>query len=137
MKKKSLPKLRETLWRWFSEFIRLRDSNDDGIGQCISCGKFVRIGIGKADAGHYYPKGNTYAALSYDEKNVNVQCSHCNRFLEGNKQGYEKGLIKKYGSDVIQYLDIKKGNKTKYYGFMYEALIIEYKQKVKKLRKQK
>ena len=31
------------LGRVFSHFIRLRDSDEHGVGQCISCGKFIVV----------------------------------------------------------------------------------------------
>ena len=55
------------LVKLFSEFIRLRDSNEHGLGQCISCGKFITVWrdnvkfVKTAHAGHYYSRGASKA----------------------------------------------------------------------------
>ena len=67
----------------------------------------------------------------YDEKNVNGQCIYCNMFLAGNIQGYQIGLIKKYGKEVLQHLEIKKNNISNLGKFELSVLIDEYKDKIK------
>jgi len=116
--------------RIFSEYIRLRDADSNGYIRCISCGKLIHWK--EADAGHYVNR--KHMSLRFDEKNVNAQCRACNRFDEGNMMGYNRGLIKKYGSDVIQYFEMKKGNISKMGVFEYQILIAEYQNKVKKLK---
>ena len=107
----------------FNKFIRLRDY---GL-PCISCRRYVKL-----QAGHYYNAGN-YASLRFDEKNVNGQCFDCNVNKEGNKQGYREGLIKKYGEDVLIYLEIKKNNISKLGVFELNLLTAVYKKKIKEL----
>lgn len=111
----------------FSRYIRLRDANQYGYCRCISCGKIVHWK--ECDAGHYVNR--RHMGLRYDEKNVNAQCRACNRFDEGNQIGYTRGLIKKYGSEVIQYLEVKKHNTACFSNAAYEALIKEYTKKIK------
>jgi len=142
---KTIRQLDKKLWRIFSKYIRLRDCDNNGMGKCISCGKPIwvfriedKIHFNQqAHAGHYYNKGSNYRALKYDEKNVNLQCCHCNTFLEGNKQGYKKGLIKKYGEEVLQYLEIKKSNQCKWSYGEYEVLIKHYTQKLNDLLRER
>ena len=122
---------REKLDKVFSEYIRLRDTDERGIGRCISCGKVIHWKEG--DAGHYVNR--KHLSLRYDEKNVNLQCRSCNRFDEGNNIGYQKGLIEKYGIDVIDYLAVKKFNYCKLSIVEYESLIRYYKEKVKQFNK--
>jgi hypothetical protein len=71
----------------------------------------------------------------YDEKNVNGQCVYCNMHLSGNIQGYREGLIKKYGEEVLQHLEIKKNNISNLGKFELSVLIDEYKDKIKELKK--
>lgn len=122
--------LKAKLWEVFSKFIRMRDSNRDYF-TCISCGVPQKKSGGNLQAGHYF-KSEMYPAIRYDEKNVNGQCRNCNIFKEGNRQGYEKGLIKKYGPEIILLLDIKKNNYCKMGRFEYEVLIKEYESKIPK-----
>lgn len=125
--------LKDKLDRIFSEFIRLRDSDNDGYCRCISCNGIHHWK--NMDAGHYVNR--SIMSLRYDEKNVNAQCRHCNRFLEGNAIGYNHGLIEKYGDSVTSYLNIKRFNLCKMGKVEYETLIKYYKGKVSELKKEK
>lgn len=126
-------KWKDKLDRVFSEYIRLRDSDGNGYGRCISCGRIVHWK--DADAGHYVNR--KHMSLRYDEKNVNLQCRSCNRFDEGNMAGYALGLEEKYGSQVHNYLRIKKHNHAHYSEVVYKELIRYYKNLIDELKKQK
>jgi 5-methylcytosine-specific restriction endonuclease McrA len=119
----------DALDRIFSEYIRRRDSDENGYGRCISCGKIVHWK--DADAGHFVNRA--HMALRYDEKNVNLQCRSCNRFDEGNSIGYSEGLVRKYGPEVLDYLKIKKHNLCKFGKFEIDLLKKEYKRKIKEI----
>lgn len=112
----------------FSIFIRKRDTVK-GFGNCISCGKIITFE--NSDCGHYINR--KHMSTRYDEKNCNAQCRACNRFDEGNIQGYRKGLIAKYGENEVDKLEIKKFNTCHFGVFEYKLLIEEYKNKIKKL----
>lgn len=87
--------------RVFNAYIRERD-RDTG---CISCGG----NLGESfDAGHYASRGSSNA-LRYHTANVNGQCRKCNRFLAGNIIGYRKGLLQRYGNEIVDYLDNYRG----------------------------
>ena len=125
--------LKAKLDRIFSEFIRLRDSDENGYIRCISCNSIHKWK--ESDAGHYVNR--SIMSLRYDEKNVNAQCRHCNRFQEGNMIGYNHGLIDKHGDSVISYLNIKRFNFCKMGDVEYNSLIKYYQRKVKELKKEK
>lgn len=124
---------KETLDKIFSEYIRIRDSDDKGLIRCISCGKIVPWK--ESDCGHYINRKHN--STRYDEKNCNAQCRSCNRFDEGNIQGYRSGLISKYGQWVVNVLELKKYNYCKMGQFEIDILGKEYKQKLKYLKIQK
>ena len=84
LKKKS-PNLKNKLDTVFSRFIRLRDARKDGTFQCISCGRILPLD--QADCGHYINR--QHMSTRFSEKNCNAQCRSCNRFDEGNMQGYD------------------------------------------------
>lgn len=117
----------------FSEFIRLRDSIEDGICRCISCGKTDHYK--KMDAGHFINR--KHLSLRFSEVNVNAQCRSCNRFDEGNFEGYRRGLIKKYGPEIIEKLYALKNLSQKFTKFEIDASVKYYKEKVKLLKKEK
>jgi hypothetical protein len=108
--------------RVFSIWIRHRDTKD-GYGFCISCGKPITFET--CDCGHYINR--RHMATRFDEINCNGQCRNCNRFDEGNIQGYRKGLIKKHGIEKVELLEFRKHNKTYYNDIIYKELIKKYK----------
>ena len=121
--------LKSKLDTLFSQYIRLRDTDENGYGKCISCGKIIHWKDG--DAGHYVNR--KHMSLRYDEKNVNLQCRACNRYDEGNMIGYNHGLVEKYGDGAINYLNIKRHNICKMGKVEYEALIKHYHKKIREL----
>lgn len=108
----------------FNAYIRRRDRRL----RCISCGSGA-----VEQAGHYWPTSLCpQPSMRFNEKNVNGQCVSCNIFKEGNRQGYRKGLIKKYGRGVIEELDVIRSIKQNPWGtFEYKAMIKFYQQKIK------
>ena len=80
----------------FNAFIRERDKDEP----CISCGEYRDL-----CAGHYWAAGN-YESVRFNEVNVNGQCEQCNGHLHGNLILYGKGLVKKYGQEEVDELDI-------------------------------
>ena len=123
-------KLIDKLDKVFSLFIRLRDSQN-GAFKCISCGQWKRFE--QADCGHYVNR--QHMALRYSEMNCNAQCRKCNRFMEGNIQGYRKGLIEKYGEPQVELLESMQNQTCKISEFELEQMIIFYTEKVKELQK--
>jgi hypothetical protein len=90
----------------FNAWIRNRDRDGDYF-TCISCDRTLKIenyaNGSNYHAGHYYP--GTESALKFNEVNVNGQCGRCNTHLSANLIGYRKGLVKKYGEDIVKELD--------------------------------
>ena len=119
--KKTVKSLRKKLALVFNKFIRLRDKDK----KCISCG--VRK---VQQAGHYWSTSQCpHPSMRFNEKNVNGQCTYCNSFLEGNRQGYREGLLKKYGKKVLEDLDIQRSFKKSQWGtFEYQSMIKAYKE---------
>ena len=119
-------KLIEKLDREFSLFIRHRDSKN-GSFVCISCHKPKPFE--QADCGHYFNR--QYISVRFDLVNCNAQCRKCNRFQEGNIQGYREGLVDKFGKQALNELTVRKVTTKKYTLFELEKTIEYYKQKNK------
>ena len=128
MKTKKKPDLKAKLDKVFSEYIRKRDTRN-GVFKCISCGRILPYE--QADCGHYINR--KHMSTRFDEMNCNAQCISCNRFDEGNIQGYRRGLVSLYGEQQVNLLEAKKHNFRKYSDFEYEVLIKHYKEEIKKL----
>lgn len=103
---KNISWYKKILWRWFSQYIRLRDSDENGICTCITCGRKHRWNGGQIDAGHYIPK-NKGNAIYFDEQDVNAQCKYCNKYLHGNIGSYIIAIDKKYGPGTATTLELK------------------------------
>ena len=128
MKTKKKPDLKAKLDKVFSEYIRKRDTRN-GVFKCISCGRILPYE--QADCGHYINR--KHMSTRFDEMNCNAQCRSCNRFDEGNIQGYRRGLVSEYGEQKVLLLESKKNTTRKYSDFEYEILIKHYKEEIKKL----
>jgi len=124
------PTTKGTLDRVFSEYIRRRDADSNGFVRCISCGKI--LSWQESDCGHFINRKHN--ATRYDEINCNAQCRSCNRFDEGNMQGYRKGLIAKYGLKAVENLEIKKFNTCKLGKNEIAVLVQIYRSKLKGLK---
>jgi len=100
VKQKSHRQLEKQLKRVFSEYIRLRDSNEHGYVQCITCPKVYHWR--RIHAGHFVP--SVKSATRYHEKNVHGQCAWCNSFLEGQQYLYAKRIDERYGEGTAEFL---------------------------------
>ena len=129
MKTKRPTGLKAKLDKVFSQYIRLRDRMPGGVFRCISCGQIKPIE--QADCGHYINR--QHMATRFSEINCNAQCRSCNRFDEGNMQGYRRGLVQKYGEQRVLLLESMKHETRKYTDFEYEALIKHYRAEIKKM----
>lgn len=128
--KSTRSKLIEKLDNVFSMFIRLRDSNANDTFRCISCGRLLPFE--QADCGHYINR--KHMSLRFSEKNCNAQCRSCNRFDEGNIQGYRRGLIAKYGESTVILIEAMKNETNKLSVFELEYMIDHYRKEVKRLK---
>ena len=117
----------------FSMYIRLRDCMPNGYFRCISCGQIKPFE--QADCGHYLNR--QHMATRFSEINCNSQCRKCNRFDEGNIQGYRNGLIAKYGEQKVLLLESSKYTTKQFSDFEYKELIKYYTVLVKKLKTEK
>lgn len=130
---KSSRSLEDKLWRVFSEYIRLRDTNDLGYGPCCSCGRMLHWKDG--DAGHFV--GRRHKSLKFNERNVHLQCRSCNRFNAGEQYVYGKFLDRKYGPGTAEMLVALAKTSVRTADVVYALLIDDYKKRVAHLKEKK
>ena len=130
---KKTPNFKVKLDKVFSLYIRYRDCMPNGYFRCISCGQIKPFE--QADNGHYINR--QHMSTRFSEMNCNAQCRKCNRFDEGNIQGYRKGLISKYGERNVDLLELKKNTTRRYSDFEYKELIKYYTVLANKIKKDK
>ena len=139
-KSKSLNNLRVIAQKYFNLFIRLRDTDENGIGTCISSDKYLKVPSENAHAGHFYSAGG-YPNLRFNEDNCHLQGKSDNYFKSGNLLEYRKNLIKKIGIQKVEVLDMKaadyKRNGYKWDRFFLIETIEKYKIKSQELQKSK
>ena len=121
------------LWRIFSEYIRLRDSDNSGIGKCFTCsftGEWRRF-----DAGHGI--GRQHKSVKYEERNVHSQCKRCNGFEGGQQAIYKEEVEKRYGKGTWDELVLKSRQVCKRGKVDIDFMTEYYKKEVAKLKKEK
>lgn len=121
------------LWPVFSQFIRIRDSDQEGYCKCFTCGwvKYWKDG----DCGHGI--GRQHMATKYDEKNNHFQCKHCNGFEGGKREKYKEQVNKLYGPQTWDLLELKARQPCKWGKFEFGQMKTYYEQQIKELLKTK
>jgi len=139
-KKQTIPNLHKTAVKYFNRFIRLRDTDENGIGYCISNGSILKYGTEYCHAGHYF-SSNKFPLLSFNEDNVHVQSKADNYFGHSEGPSYTINLIKKIGLKRLEALQtvsrINKRGNFKQDRFTLIDAIETYKTKCKELSKTK
>jgi hypothetical protein len=134
-KTKSVSKLKKELDKWFSLYIRLREANEYGMCQCITCGK---VGHYKKDGmqnGHF--QSRKHLSTRFDEENCQVQCVKCNVYSWGEQYKFSLALDGKYGEGKAEELQFLARTTVKISRVEYEEKISYYKSVVEKLKKEK
>ena len=130
---KSISKLKKELDKYFSLYIRLRDSHN-GLVQCFTCGvvKHYKKGM---QCGHF--QSRRFMATRYDEKNCSAQCVACNMFRAGEQYRFALAIDAKYGEGTAEDLQYKARQIQKFARSDYEDKLTYYKEAVKNLKKEK
>lgn len=101
--KKAVVKAKKRSWyvkeldRVFSLYIRQSKSDENGMGTCVTCGKYEYWGL--LQNGHYYSRGKY--STRWHEDNCHIQCMRCNVMLKGNYTSYALYMFNKYGDDYM------------------------------------
>ena len=118
------------LWKVFSLYIRLRDSDANGFGKCFTCGKVLHYKEG--DAGHGI--GRQHKATKFSELNVHLQCRKCNYYGAGEQAKYMLEVDKRYGDGTWDKLELASKMTFKRTQFEIDTMTEFYKQQLKKLK---
>ena len=137
LKKKKSHLLKVLQEDYFNVYIRLRDTDEYGYANCISCGKQVQYGTIDCQAGHYIPVSMS-SYWRFDEDNVNVQCSRCNNWAkEEAKLNYRKGMEDKYGVDHEKKMWEDRHNQKDWTKEELIDMIFEYKELIEEQKSYK
>lgn len=132
-KAKSIKTLKAKLWRIFSWFIRLRDSDENGYCYCITSGK--RMFWKEAQAGHF--QSRRFNNTMFNEKNSHAQSPYENCHLSGNQFTYGIRINQIYGPGTAEELLRLSRIDKKFTVEELEEMIVHYTKEVKRLLNQK
>lgn len=136
-KQKDKPKVKKVsekmLWDMFSLYIRLRDSDENGICRCFTCGNYRHYT--KLDCGHGIPR--QHKATKYNEQNNHAQCKHCNGFEGGMREAYKIEMDYRYGSGTWDKMLLASKGTCKRGAFERQVMYGYYKNAVSELKKMK
>jgi hypothetical protein len=118
---------------WFSRFIRLRDSDENGYCKCITCNTVLYWK--SMDNGHYVKR--QHQGARFHEKNCHAQCKVCNWQEQGRNDVYKQVIIERYGQQEHDLLKFAERHTTKHSCLEIKLIAKEYQKKAKDLAKNK
>lgn len=127
MKKEGVASLKKKADAAFSQYIRLRDSDEFGIGECITCQKKAHYKT--MQCGHFVSR--KASTLRYSEENCNIQCVGCNVFKYGEQYLYSKAIDLKYGDGKADELMSRRFETHKFSREELEEIIHDSKEQIK------
>lgn len=79
-----------------------------------------------AQAGHFLPVGyvGSNNRLSWDTRQIRLQCGHCNGVGQGMQVEFRKGLVKELGEDLVSDFERRqhKTDPVRNWDILYEEL---------------
>ena len=82
---------------YFHKYIRLRDTDADGYGNCYTCNS--SLDYKKTQAGHFINR--SLKSTRWDERNVKIQCARCNNWMEGRQFEFSLKLGMKLSKELL------------------------------------
>lgn len=125
--------MKDKLDKVFSQFIRLRDSDENGMGKCCTCSK--RINWKEAHCGHFISR--RHLSTRWDERNTALQCPYCNVYCQGQQYFFSVFIEQRHGVGTVEKLIQKSKQTIKITKSEYQEMISVYKKKVKELENKK
>lgn len=114
----------------FSEYIRNKYADKNGMCRCFTCGVYQPwIAM---DCSHYVPRVCMWTR--FDERNVRVCCKICNQYLHGNLEKFRNHLVREIGESEVEWLESKRFQDYKYTTQDLIDLADKYKEKLANLR---
>lgn len=141
MVKGKLPRLKKKLDKIFSEYVRLRDADQNGNCVCCTCGEigYWASGLRGMHAGHFHGKKGK---ARYDEQQVHAQCYTCNMVWDragqkGRPREYTIFMSKRYGQKTVDRILKEKFEVYKLRCSDIEEMINHYEDQIEKLKEEK
>lgn len=113
----------------FSEYIRRRYADDNGITECFTCGK--KDHWKKLQCGHF--QSRKHYATRWNEDNCQVQCAGCNVFRYGEQYTFGRNLDIYVREGLAEELNILSNKIVKYDNHDLISLVEYYQNKIAEL----
>lgn len=117
----------------FSQYIRLRAVDENGMGECYTCGA-VRHWR-EVHCGHFMSRA--CYSTRWDPTNCAFQCVRCNSFRSGEQFRFALHLDQDHGEGTAEALLIKSKQTRKFTHAELEQMFHHYKRLVDELRSTK
>ena len=121
------PILLQLAQKLVNQYIRARDK---GLN-CISCDH--NFANGRVENAGHFVRVSKSSFLRFNEDNIHLQCSYCNKELEGNEGAYKIKLTEKIGAERVRYLDENRSTLKRWTVKEYQEIITTYRKKLKEL----
>lgn len=128
-KKPTRSQLVKRLDNLFSEYIRRRNTDYQGVTRCFTCGKEDHWK--KLQCGHF--QSRKHYATRWHETNCQVQCAACNVFRYGEQYKFGLNLDSEFGEGIAEELLNLSKNIVKLSNSDLLDKIEHYKNKIKLL----
>ena len=115
----------------FSQFIRLRDTNEYGRGRCITCGEW--FDYKELECGHF--RSRRHLTTRWLPENAHAQCTECNQAEDIG--AYMIAMLNIHGMDVASDIIEKSRVSYKFTKDEYDEMYKHYQAKAKELLKDK
>lgn len=127
-----LAKTKSKLDSIFSQYIRLRGCNEEGWGECYTCGRLRHYK--EVDCGHFITRAKLNTR--WMEENCQFQCKQCN--MNGGQQYvFGKKLDQQYGEGTAERI-LQLSNKTKKWTVPeLEEMCRHYRKRVNEIKAQR
>jgi hypothetical protein len=127
-----IAKTKQKLDSIFSQYIRLRGCNEEGWGECYTCGRLRHYK--EVDCGHFITRAKLNTR--WMEENCQFQCKQCN--MNGGQQYvFGKKLDEQYGEGTAERI-LQLSNKTKKWSVPeLEEMCRHYRKRVNEIKAQR
>lgn len=90
-------------WEAIKKYVRAKEKD------CYTCTAKNLSGI-NAQAGHFLPVAivGSNNTLSWDERQIHLQCSRCNGVGQGQQVAYRLKLVAEFGESIVQELEKRR-----------------------------
>lgn len=117
----------------YSEYVRLRAADENGMVLCVTCnqGHHWR----DLDCGHFVKRGN--ASVRWHQQNAHGQCRLCNSTIDGNEDTHAIAIDEMYGEGTAEKLRRMGREDEKFTVHELEGMCTELRKEIRELKAEK